>query len=72
MANSADLDEAAHYKPSHLDLHCLQRYMYEGMKGLRIKTYAYILKYFSSFSQKIGFDISCKLSPEAILPEIER
>ena len=28
MANSVDPDEMAHYKPSHLDLHCLQRYLY--------------------------------------------
>ena len=24
MASSADSDEAAHYEPPHLDLHCLQ------------------------------------------------
>ena len=37
MANSADPDEMASYKPSHLDLHCLQRYVYwsVGMKGLK-------------------------------------
>ena len=28
MANSEDPDEMAHYEPSHLDLHCLQGYMY--------------------------------------------
>ena len=28
MANSADPDETAHHKPSNLDLHCLQRYLY--------------------------------------------
>ena len=35
MANSVDPDKTAHYKPSHLDLHCLQRYLYGsvGMKG---------------------------------------
>ena len=27
MANSVDPDEMAHYEPSHLDLHCLQRYL---------------------------------------------
>ena len=34
MANSVDSDETAH-EPSHLDLHCLQRYLYwsAGMKG---------------------------------------
>ena len=25
MSNSADPDETAHYEPSHLDLHCLQK-----------------------------------------------
>ena len=28
MANSANPDEMARYEPSHLDLYCLQRYMY--------------------------------------------
>ena len=27
MANSVDPDETAHYEPSHLDLHCLLRYV---------------------------------------------
>ena len=31
MANSVDPDEMAHYEPSHLDLHCLQRYLYMGL-----------------------------------------
>ena len=39
MANSVDLDETAHDAPSHLDLHCLHRYMYllwfVGLKGLK-------------------------------------
>ena len=26
VLNSLDLDKTAHYKPSHLDLHCLQKY----------------------------------------------
>ena len=36
MANSVDPDETAHYEPSHLDLHCLQKYLYwsAGMKAL--------------------------------------
>ena len=28
MANSVDPDQMAHYEPSDLDLHCLQRYMF--------------------------------------------
>ena len=36
MANSGGPDETAHYEPSHLDLHCLQRYLNGPveMKGL--------------------------------------
>ena len=33
MASSVDPDETARYEPSHLDLHCLQRYLFVGMKG---------------------------------------
>ena len=38
MANNVDPDETVHYKPSHLDPHCLQRYPYwsVGMKGLEL------------------------------------
>ena len=37
MENYVDPVETAHYKLFHLDLHCLQRYMYwsTGMKGLK-------------------------------------
>ena len=28
MANSVDPDETAHYELSHLDLHCLHRYLF--------------------------------------------
>ena len=33
-----DPDETARYEPSHLDLHCLQKYLYwsTGMKGLNL------------------------------------
>ena len=36
MADSADPDETTRYEPSHLDLHCLQRYLYwsAALKGL--------------------------------------
>ena len=35
MANSVDPDETAHYELTHLDLHCLQRYLVwsVGLKG---------------------------------------
>ena len=36
MANSVDPDEMAHYEPSHLDLHCLHRYVWSvKLKGLK-------------------------------------
>ena len=36
MASSVDPDETAHYEPSHLDLHCLQKNLSRspGSKGL--------------------------------------
>ena len=39
MTKSVDPDETAHCEPSHLDLHCFQRYLYQsvGMKGLTLK-----------------------------------
>ena len=39
-ANSVDPHEMAYYELSHLDLHCLQRYLYlsVGTKGLKEKT----------------------------------
>ena len=38
MMNSVAPDEMAHYEPSQLDLHCLQKYLYWSawMKGLKI------------------------------------
>ena len=37
VANSEDPDETTHYEPSHLDLHCLHKYLYRstGLKGLK-------------------------------------
>ena len=41
MANSIDPDETARYEPSHLDLHCLQKYQIwstelKGLSNLQI------------------------------------
>ena len=38
IANSVDLGETAHDEPSHLDLHCLQKYQFRsaGLKGFRV------------------------------------
>ena len=40
-ANSVDPDETARYEPSHLDLHCLHRYMFWSavLKGLTMASY---------------------------------
>ena len=37
IASSVDPDEMAHEEPSHMDLHCLHRYLCcsTGLKGLR-------------------------------------
>ena len=37
MAKTVDPGKMSHYEPSHLDLHCLQRYLHwsAGMKGIR-------------------------------------
>ena len=32
MANHVDADETAHYEPSHLDVHCLQKYLRGNVK----------------------------------------
>ena len=44
MANSVDPDETAHYEPSHLDLHCLYKYLFWSarLKGLCGQTKALI------------------------------
>ena len=34
LANSVDQDDMVHYKPSHMDLHCLQMFMFWDM-GLK-------------------------------------
>ena len=38
--SSVDPDETARYEPSHLDLHCLHRYLFwsDGLKGLTLGT----------------------------------
>ena len=37
MTNSLDLDETAHYEPSHMDIHFLQKYLFYSpeLKGLK-------------------------------------
>ena len=64
MVNSADPDETAHYKPSHLDLHCLQSYLYwsAGIKGLTSESGFYVL---ASVLRK--FHIKYKMKVESFL-----
>ena len=47
IASSVDPDEMAHDEPSHLDLHCLHRCLYQstGFKGLYTKNIQKITKY---------------------------
>ena len=37
QAKSVNPDEMAHHEPSHMDLHCLHRYLYQstGLKALK-------------------------------------
>ena len=61
MANSVDADEIAHHEPSHLDLHCLQRYLtcfgLHGWNGsvllLGIRK-TRLFKYIENFTTKKG------------------
>ena len=52
MASRVDPDEMAHYEPSHLDLHCLHRYLFwsTGLKGL----FFHLQILFVSFQIHIG------------------
>ena len=43
MANSVDPDEMAHYKPSRLGLHCLQKYQYWSVGMKRLNAFVIIL-----------------------------
>ena len=45
MANSVNPDETAHYEPSHLDLHYLQRYLIwsAGLKG-KMSLFTFLFK----------------------------
>ena len=38
MSNSVDPDETAHYEPSHLDLHCLQKPVIIDCGSVRINS----------------------------------
>ena len=48
MTNSIDLDETARNEPSHLDLHCLDRYLFwfTWLKGLRVFLFQMSIKFF--------------------------
>ena len=59
MANNVDPDEMAHYEPSHLDLHCLQRYLSWSAGPKRLwhdtfcsKSYLNTLLFFQNFNKK--------------------
>ena len=67
MANSVYPDEMAHHEPSHLDLHCLQRYLFwsAGMKGLRVSCWSertirtYMQQFSASLYEPVMFE--CKV-----------
>ena len=74
MANSVDPDETAYDEMSHLDLHCLHRYLFwsAGLKGLTLKVLIttggdniwifFFFFFFFDFSERIRIDILCELS----------
>ena len=51
MANSVDPDETARYKPSHLDLHCLHRYLFWSARLKEFCSYT-----FQWMSRRHGWD----------------
>ena len=44
MANSVDPDETARDEPSHLDLHCLQRYLFWSVGAKRFSALRLVLR----------------------------
>ena len=84
MANSVDPDETARYEPSHLELHCLHRYMFwsarqpegltpgmQGKKFIRRNFWIFVVVFFF-FRRKIWKHfINCRrlnLPKEFMLP----
>ena len=65
MANSGDPDETARYEPSHLDLHCLQRYLYWSARMKRLKSdKKYGKKSRLQLTQKLGLcSEPCEIDP---------
>ena len=57
MANSVEADKMAGYEPSHLDLHCLHRYLFwcAGLKGLKKSEASNQITGFVFFTQDIRF-----------------
>ena len=46
MANSLDPDETARDEPSHLDLHCLHRYLYRSTRLTGLNLFFLLLLFF--------------------------
>ena len=57
MANSVDPDETARNEPSHLDLHCLQKYLYwsSGLKRLSCSYFTFIPYHFRPRIRSVHF-----------------
>ena len=71
MANSVDPDETTHYDSSHLDLHCLQRYLYWSAGMEELMSLSKILQscpFYSAASQQHSFvEIDHKIFSSVIL-----
>ena len=54
MPNSTDPDEMAHYELSHLDLYCLQRYLYFSV-GRKWLNYWLLIEYLNIVGKSLFF-----------------
>ena len=70
MANSGDSDETVHHEPSHLDLHCLHKYLFWSVR-LKGQTRLKIQQDFNDLNTDWLFTIAnlnLFLSPWEVLP----
>ena len=63
MTNSVDPDEMAHYEPSHLDLHCLQRFLFCSARLKWFSLLPVCLRCFVSLSKYVNQSaVNCVIS----------
>ena len=57
--SSADPDEMAHYEPSHLDLHCLRRYLYQSKRLKEFRLTGHHPEYHPSLCSPFVYSVVC-------------